>query len=276
MTDLFSPPEKRVIETENMRESANLRQVINISSYACRSLAGSMDGISAKTNQDGYISIPKFAGFQDHHFFAVMDGHGNNGHDVTDYVRANLPKYLKDVFKEKSISENVSKEQLMQSFGIALKRINNELFQGNIDVSLSGCTLNAVYIAKEKLYCINIGDSRAVITLHKNYEWFVMPLSEDHKPELPREKARIESSGGKVACIEDNYGNPIGPYRLWLTDSMIPGLAMSRSLGDQVGRDGGLIADPDISCVEITKEHKFIILGTDGLFEFISNEDVRD
>ena len=275
LSDVFSPPEKRVPQTENIQESKTLKTHPNIKSFACRSLAGSMDGIIAKTNQDGYIAIPSFGGKNDQHFFAVIDGHGNYGEEVTHYIKTKLPYYLEDAFKEKNISGNLVKDEIMQAFASVFKRINTELYAGDIDVSLSGCTINCVFLTKDKLYCINVGDSRSIITIHKNYEWFVMPLSEDHKPELPREKSRIEKTGGRVACMEDNHGQPVGPLRVWLRDSMIPGLAMSRSIGDQIGKDAGVISDPDISCIDLTKEHKFIVLATDGVWEFITNEDVR-
>ena len=57
-------------------------------------------------------------------------------------------------------------------------------------------------------------------------------MSNDHKPDLPKEKERIEKSGGRVSCYYDDEGNPLGPYRVWLKDDEIPGLAMSRSIGD--------------------------------------------
>ena len=31
------------------------------------------------------------------------------------------------------------------------------------------------------------------------------------------------------------FGNPIGPYRVWLSYIDAPGLAMTRSFGDKVG-----------------------------------------
>lgn len=59
-------------------------------------------------------------------------------------------------------------------------------------------------------------------------------LSNDHKPELPEEKKRIEKKGGRVEPLYDDYNNPYGPYRVWLKKDDLPGLAMSRSIGDEV------------------------------------------
>ena len=49
---------------------------------------------------------------------------------------------------------------------------------------------------------------------------------------------------------------------------------MSRSFGDEVGHEVGVIVDPEICEYEFVSEDKFIVLASDGLWEFISNEEV--
>lgn len=39
-------------------------------------------------------------------------------------------------------------------------------------------------------------------------------------------------------------GNPIGPYRVWLQNIELPGLAMTRSFGDKIGVQAGVIGEP--------------------------------
>jgi serine/threonine protein phosphatase PrpC len=53
---------------------------------------------------------------------------------------------------------------------------------------------------------------------------------------------------------------------------MIPGLAMSRSLGDSVAATVGVIPDPDIQEHRLTPDDKFLIIASDGIWELISNE----
>lgn len=53
-----------------------------------------------------------------------------------------------------------------------------------------------------------------------------------------------------------------------------PGLAMSRSLGDKAGREVGVISEPDIYEILLKEEDKFIIIASDGVWEFLSNQDV--
>ena len=49
---------------------------------------------------------------------------------------------------------------------------------------------------------------------------------------------------------------------------------MSRSLGDYVAASVGVVAVPEILEFKLTEEDKFIVIGSDGIFEFISNEEV--
>lgn len=54
-----------------------------------------------------------------------------------------------------------------------------------------------------------------------------------------------------------------------------PGLAMARSLGDKAGREVGVISDPDIYEVLIKEEDRFIVIASDGVWEFLTNADVK-
>ena len=52
----------------------------------------------------------------------------------------------------------------------------------------------------------------------------------------------------------------------------LPGLAMSRSLSDDVVHRAGVISEPDIRIHEIDIEHDlFIVWASDGVFEFLDN-----
>ena len=73
----------------------------------------------------------------------------------------------------------------------------------------------------------NVGDSRAVLSRNK----VAMNLSDDHKPNSPEEKLRIESLGGYIKWDGDVYKNgepnlATGVYRV------NGNLALSRSLGN--------------------------------------------
>lgn len=54
----------------------------------------------------------------------------------------------------------------------------------------------------------------------------------------------------------------------------MPGLAMSRSLGDQVAHSVGVSSVPDVKEFYLSREDKFVVIATDGVWEFLSNEEV--
>ena len=153
----------------------------------------------------------------------------------------------------------------------------------NFDINFSGTTMIQVLMEGDKLWCGNIGDSRALMARllsdgpserNPGRHWMSIALSRDHKPDERDEAMRIFQNGGRVESYQDEEGNPLGPARVWLKNENIPGLAMSRSLGDLVAASVGCIFEPEILEYGITADDKFIVLGSDGIFEFLSNEDV--
>ena len=66
----------------------------------------------------------------------------------------------------------------------------------------------------------------------------------------------------------------MGPARVWIKDHDSPGLAMSRSLGDYVAQSVGVIPEPEIILYDIKIDDRVIIIASDGVWEFMSNEQV--
>ena len=158
-------------------------------------------------------------------------------------------------------------------------RAHEELKTHNsIDIAFSGSTLVSVLIRGDLALCANVGDSRAVIGRYENGNWKTIELSEDQKPDSPGEQARLEAAGGLVQAFKDMNGDDCGPARIWIKGSKppIPGLAMSRSIGDSVAAQAGVIANPIITEHRITPADKFLILASDGVWEFLSSERVVD
>ena len=101
-------------------------------------------------------------------------------------------------------------------------------------------------------------------------------MSRDHKPELKEESERILAKGGRIDSFKDYYNNgePIGPQRVWLKHEEMPGLAMSRSMGDGVAHSVGVSADPETLEFTLGVNDRFVVIASDGVWEFLSNEDV--
>lgn len=69
----------------------------------------------------------------------------------------------------------------------------------------------------------------------------------------------------------------VGPLRVWFRNEEKPGLAMTRSIGDHVAREIGVIATPEITPRHDISELDFgIIIASDGVFEVLSNKRIAN
>ena len=91
-------------------------------------------------------------------------------------------------------------------------------------------------------------------------------ITHDHHPDLKAERERIEKCGGEIKKADSK-----SPYRVFWKNSMIPGLAMTRAIGDVVCQSLGVIAEPEINVFNISDDDEFILLCSDGVWEFLSN-----
>ena len=152
--------------------------------------------------------------------------------------------------------------------------------ENNFDVEYSGSTCVSILIKEKnmnKIYIANVGDSRAIIIKEKdNNNWYSYQLSRDHKPTEEDEAQRILEYDGEIEKIEDDEGNWTGPLRVWMKGSDGPGLAMTRSFGDEMGALVGVISVPEVKEYKIKDEDRAIIMASDGLFEYMNNEDVTN
>lgn len=137
------------------------------------------------------------------------------------------------------------KQNAKKALHSTYKALFSDLLSGPIDVTFSGSTATTCYISKNTIYTANAGDSRALVG---NYlgelGWDYRLLSHDHKPDLDEEALRILESGGRIEPYILEGGERCGPNRVWLLDEDIPGLAMSRSIGDLVAASVGVTWEP--------------------------------
>lgn len=239
--------------------------------FACKTKVGFSASNPDKVNQDSWFAITQLKpGVQ---FYSVCDGHGHYGHHVSGRVKQRLPELLA---REPALLTEPAK-----ALRLATLRCDAELNQSEIDVRFSGTTMVSVLLCGKVLYCANSGDSRAVLarqvthrTTGKSRQWMAVALSRDHKPDEEDEAARILARGGRIEAYRDENGDPLGPARVWLQDHQLPGLAMSRSLGDAVAASVGVTAEPEILECSLSPDDRFIVIASDGVFEFLSSEDV--
>ena len=179
--------------------------------------------------------------------------------------------FVKNRFNE--ISKNIK-----ESF----KKADNDLIKLKhpFDTEKSGSTVCLSLLYNKNLICANLGDSRTILcSCNEKNEWKASQLTKDHKPMDKEEYKRIINAGGTVSRMLniDKNDEEVGPYRVWgKTQEKGPGLAMSRSIGDGMAKKLGVLGEPDIYEYNLNENDKFVICATDGVWEYLSNEDVMN
>ena len=130
---------------------------------------------------------------------------------------------------------------------------------GGMEQSYAGCTANVVMITKTDIICANAGDSRSVLSKKGKSK----DLSNDHKPDLPSEKRRIERANG---FVEESRVNGM--------------LALSRALGDFEYKGNPILkpedqiitAFPEIIVEKLTNDSEFIVCACDGIWDCMTSQ----
>lgn len=259
------------------------KSILNIESL---SKEGVDSNKNKKINQDNFFIHSN----EQYSFVGVCDGHGTNGHYVSEYVKSTLPVVLEYQLKEKTKGLPITTfcythrfmSKILENTYIAT---NSKLSNNTkIDTNFSGTTCLSAFFLNfpnnnkiNRLYIANVGDSRGVVIKGpslQNPKWSYEQLTRDQKPNEKDEQNRIIRFGGELKQFCDSTGNFSGPVRIYVKRSKLPGLAMSRSLGDQIASSVGVICEPEIKEYVLKDEDKCIILASDGLWEYVSNEKV--
>lgn len=66
------------------------------------------------------------------------------------------------------------------------------------------------------------------------------------------------------------------PPRLWAPNATYPGTAFTRSIGDNAAERIGVFAEPEVVTKQLSAQHPFIVIASDGVFEFLSSQSVVD
>jgi integrin-linked kinase-associated serine/threonine phosphatase 2C len=217
------------------------------------------------TGQDTNDIITKELG-ENIKFFGVYDGHGTKGREASLMLKYEIRKKL---IKDKSkVQRFIKKEQVEKYFRDLFRNIQKKYDNRSNDYELSGSCAICVLILDYKIYSINLGDSRAVLGSKKSNKKIALEMSIDHKPTRDDEMKRINERGGEVS---DKIS---GVSRVFKKNDELPGLAVSRSLGDIVAHECGVVSEPEIIEKEIEPDDFFIVIGSDGIWDAMSSTEV--
>ncbi|KAI3917580.1 hypothetical protein MKW98_021342 [Papaver atlanticum] len=228
-------------------------------------------------NQDSALFYQGF-GKEGGEFFGVFDGHGENGHKVSNLVINRLPKLLLEQeryrlcnYDESELVNIYKPNEWRRDCVSAFKIMDKEIkLQKDFDSSCSGTTAVTIIKQDQDLVIANLGDSRAVLGRISDGELKAVQLTIDHKPNLPKEAERIRKCGGRVI---PHKGEP-DVHRVWSADDDYMSLAMARAFGDFHLKDYGVIAIPQITHIRLTNEDQFLVLATDGVWDVLTNDEV--
>lgn len=243
-------------------------------------------------------------------FFGVYDGHG--GHVCAEFLRDNLHHFVvrEDTFPwnpTEALARGFQKaeEKFMREICLAPGEPPQL-------IERSGSCAIVVLIVGEMCYVANVGDSRAVLSSNGGKEVAPLsqdhkPSDVDEYHRIIAAGGQVyqtttatssTAAGGPKDTISPRGGSTHGPAKHHtaatevvgteeMTDYIVgpirvlPGrLSVSRTFGDpeakyefRGGNPNVVVCKPDIKSFKIGKDHDFIILGCDGIFDKLSNED---
>lgn len=211
-----------------------------------------------KVNQDAYFVDRARA------VYAIFDGHGKHGHHCSRFFQEHMAEALAAQGTVRTAAD----------LSAVLVRVDNKLKMSTVDCSFSGTTVTCCMATDDVVVSAWLGDSRAILGRWADTEVTLAELSHDHKPEQPAERRRILKAGGRLRQIVDEHGNKAGGLRVFVPSKDVPGVGFSRSSGDDVIHAYGVSSEVDCITTRRTPADRFIVVASDGVFEFIGNDEV--
>ena len=112
-----------------------------------------------------------------------------------------------------------------------------------------------ILIKDNKIYCANVGDTKAYIIYDKTYK----QISNDHKCTNEDERKRITEIGGKI-----------------IKNRVMGQLILTRTLGDLYVKQFGVINTPDINVYDINETINYIIIASDGVWDVVDLDTITN
>jgi len=264
--------------------------------------------------QDEARVIQNFGGLQGLTFVGVFDGHGPHGRLAAKFASDRIIEALAAQIGDLQSRSEKKRLHAMREACRVVNTDMQDHRQAGFDASLSGTTACfALVVASQRgtrVLLANVGDSRCVLArtiasssslegnatsaaaaadvtgssssgssnrINQTSNVEAVDLTIDAKPDLAAESRRIISCGGVVKQLQDEQGRRQGPQRVFRRgDDVLPGLAMSRSLGDSYAQGVGVTCEPTLSAYTLTARDLFLVLGTDGVWDVMNGDSAVD
>lgn len=231
----------------------------------------------------------------DYRLGIVFDGHG--GWNVSDYASKNLPPLVLKKLSELrhgAADDAVIDEAIASSFqeieDAYIASIANAYDNGFGSVAKVGSCVGMALKKGNRLTIANAGDCRSVMGSQLNDTYYATRLSRDHNARVPLEVANLQRQHpGEDDVVRCHKNNPSACY--------VKGrLQLTRSLGDLYLKNGRFNAKegqprsmgrhipdpytppyvshrPDMTHVRLDPQDKFVIVASDGVWDFLSDEE---
>lgn len=208
----------------------------------------------------------------DYGLFGVVNGHGHPAcsAELAQYIAEKMPQ---TVFSNRSLAQGGDvAEALTKSF----THLHNEASQ-RFDLRLTGASCSVCLVDHDFIWVAHVGDCRAVLGVAdplpnaEAFHYQPAALTKDHNLSLKAEFDRVhEYDGEKRRLMNDNV------YRLFVRDSDVPGLTLTRSIGHIVGHMVGVKHTPTVSGVNRRDmaDESFLVLGSGGIWATMSEKSV--
>jgi len=190
--------------------------------------------------------IPKYALFR----AEVYDGHGGSAAALI--AAATLTPYFLALCDKEDLKPAKQQRPRRELLREAYLAVDEFLVRKMVPGGTAAAT---IYIWQDEFLAANVGDARIAV----GTDGGAICLTIDHKPDLPAEKARIESLGGRVIT----YDVP-----------RVQGqLAMSRALGDYHLKPY-VIPEPRMVEGYWGKENDYAVVACDGVWDVLEPGEV--
>jgi len=221
-----------------------------------------------KLNQDFGTMLYPMGGKPEHIMFTVADGHGRNGSRASQVAAHAINECVENGMAHSDSGETIDvmmPRLLATAFEAAHGRLDEDPERD--DFEASGTTAVVVAISEQEMWVAHVGDSRAMLG---QSDGSVVELSIDHKVNDPVEKERILAAGGLVSELDGEAARVVTHNETGTKFA----LGMSRSIGDLRFVSVGVSHTAEVSQRTIVDtEDSILILATDGIWEFVGNEE---